>query len=300
MFKVYSIWSKRIVLTSLFAMVAGLYIAVGTHSACADEKAAAPKTETPKEEVKESTEGIKVSNADHLKKVFKENGMNLDKAVASEKQVPRTFIANFPQDMPKIKDRKTKNDLFVGTLLPMILHENEIIMQERKQLISLKKAVSSGKTLKHHEQYWLKRTCEKYKMKKVDFDELLRRADIIPPSLALGQAVIESGTGTSYAAVKKNSPFGMTVSQKVLRYKDLKQSVSKYMCNLNYNNAYRTMRKTRAELRKTNKNINGNALIGDMVAYCEFKNYIGKVRSAIKSNNLMKYDDINLAPKDTA
>ena len=92
----------------------------------------------------------------------------------------------------------------------------------------------------------------------------------------------------------------MTVSKSVLKYKNLSDSVSAYIRNLNCHAAYRTMRKTRENLRKGNKPVDGNALIGDMVAYCEFKNYIGKVRSAIKQNDLVKYDSLDLKPKETA
>jgi Bax protein len=290
------IWSRRLILSALFAMVGGLYIAVAT--AEVTEKAETP-AETPKEEAKEIEE-IKISDSKHLEKVMKENDFKLDKSAQSEMQVPRTYVTNFPTDMRAVKDRKKKEKLFVGTLLPYILHENEIIKTERTHLLELKKAADSGKALKHADRFWLSKLCDKYKMKKVDYDELLRRADIIPPSLALGQAIIETGMGTSHAAIKKHSPFGMTVSQKVLAYKNIRESTAAYIRNLNSNNAYKSMRKKRAQLRKEGKPVDGNALIGDMIAYCEFKNYAGQVRSAIKQNDLNKYDDVSLKPKETA
>lgn len=283
------IWTKRIILTTLFAMIGSLYIAVGTNCAISDNKTEAPK-ETPTD--------IPVKDTTEVKEILK-----LDQKPKTEEQfeVPRTHLANFPQDMRQVKDRKTKKDLFVHILLPMILHENEIIMRERTLIIELKKAHDAGKTLKHSDRFWLNKVCEKYKMKHLDFKELLRRVDIIPPSLALGQATIESGMGISYAALKKNSPFGMTVSQKVLAYKSLSESVAAYIRNLNSNNAYRTMRMTRAELRAANKDIDGNVLIGDLIAYCETgKYYIKQVRSAIKCNDLLKYDSLSLEPKSKA
>lgn len=299
--KIFTLWTRRLVLATLIAMVSSLYIAAsianGSASESASQAEAKDEVDINKEEPQEP-KIIKVSDADHLKEVLKENDFDLKKATQKEIAVPRTYIANFPQDMPKIKNYKTKKDLFVSTLLPMILRENETILRERKHLMELKNAVNSGRALKHYELFWLNKICTKYKVKGHDFDELLRRADIIPPSLALGQAIIESGTGGSYAAVKKNSPFGMTVSKTVLKYKDLSESVSSYIRNLNSHNAYRSMRKTREQLRKENKPLDGNTLIGNMVAYCEFKNYIGKVRSAIKHNDLIKYDSLSLEPRD--
>jgi Bax protein len=321
------LWTRRFILASLITMVGSLYIAAGSQCEPADSKEkpaeVSKETETPKEETKvEATttanaddlkskeaeapkeakvEAIAVTNMDHLKQVLKENDFSPGTASNSETQVPRIKFANFPKDMRQAKDHKTKKDLFVNIMLPMILHENEIIMKERESILELKKTVDSGKSLRHSEKFWLNKICQKYKMKNQDLDELLRRADIIPPSLALGQATIECGMGISYAALNKHSPFGMTVSKKVLAYKDLSESVSAYICNLNSNQAYKTMRKTRAELRKAGKDMNGNVLIGDMIAYCEFgKPYINQVRAAIKQNDLMKYDNLNLAPKEKA
>ena len=47
-----------------------------------------------------------------------------------------------------------------------------------------------------------------YKVKKGNLDELKRRMDIIPVSIALAQAAKESGWGTSRFALEGNAIFG--------------------------------------------------------------------------------------------
>ncbi|MBP6985915.1 MAG: glucosaminidase domain-containing protein [Alphaproteobacteria bacterium] len=286
---------RRTLTLSLVLIGSGLYVA-GASLATAETDPKPPETSSSME-----SENVPIKDVKELEEVLEKKDCKLEQISQKDVEVPRIFVSNFPKDMKNVKNRQTKKDVFAQVLLPIILHENEIILKERAYILELKKNSDQGKPLKHHESAWLDKICEKYKLKVMSFDELLLRVDTIPPSLALGQATIESGMGISYAALKKNSPFGMTVSQKVLAYKSLSESVFAYMRNLNSNNAYKTMRKTRAELRKANKDVDGNALIGDLIAYCETgKPYIQQVRSAIRSNNLTQYDGMNLAPEGKA
>ena len=57
----------------------------------------------------------------------------------------------------------------------------------------------------------LKRLFKEYKVKHNDFKELKSRIDIIPVSLTIAQAAIESGWGTSRFALKGNAFFGQKV-----------------------------------------------------------------------------------------
>ena len=179
----------------------------------------------------------------------------------------------------------------------IILKPNKACLQQFPSRNVIKKTVDDGLALKPQQNEKLKMLCDKYKVKRVDIEKLLRRIDIIPPSLALGQAIIESGWGHSYAALQKNSPFGMTISQKVKAYETLYDSIASYVRNLNSNHAYREMRKIREQLRHNGSDVDGHTLIGHMVAYSEErKRYIGKVRNAISLNGLKRYDSFCLEP----
>lgn len=288
-------WIRRISIIALLALVSSLPVTEDLHS----NAARISKIDLIKGSYDVSTlpQTVQLSDITHLQKVLKEYDFCLSKASGEDQIVPRLYFANFPSDFKKEKDLNQKKEIFLHVLLPMILRINEEIMQERQELLTLKQCIDKGNELNDHKKSRLNFLCEKYKMNKADFDELLRRVDIIPPSLALGQAIIESGWGSSYAALKKNSLFGMTISQEVKTYQTLYDSVSGYVRNLNSNNAYRTMRKTREKLQKKGMDVDGYTLIGDMIAYSEEKKrYIGKVRNAISVHDLIKYDSFSLVP----
>src|SRR5690606_12194341 len=104
---------------------------------------------------------------------------------------------------------------------------------------------------------WLDRTAEAYGIDRTgpeDFAELLRRADTIPPSLALAQAAEESGWGTSRFAREGNALFGQRVwrgedgivpsdradgeTYRVAAFEHLIDGVKSYARNLNTHSAY--------------------------------------------------------------
>ncbi|MEN8236210.1 MAG: glucosaminidase domain-containing protein [Pseudomonadota bacterium] len=257
--------------------------------------------ETPPEIVPQV---IKLDNVGHLQQVLEKHEYRFEDVMQRGEDIPRLFFINFPKDIRHVKCVTTKKALFLQTLLPIILHVNEEVTAEREKLFDLHQRFEAGETLEIEEQAWLQKLAQKYKLKRVDWGELKLRVDIIPPSMALGQAVIESGWGWSYAARVKNSPYGMTISDQVKFYQSLLESTYYYVRNLNSHRAYREMRRTRAQLRAQGKTPDGYTLIGDLLRYSEQKwVYINKVRRTIARNNLAFFDSgirlqqVAVAPK---
>ena len=58
------------------------------------------------------------------------------------------------------------------------------------------------------EKQWLRQKLLEYKVKNGKVDDLTKKMDIIPTSLALAQAAKESGWGTSRFALEGNAMFG--------------------------------------------------------------------------------------------
>ena len=58
------------------------------------------------------------------------------------------------------------------------------------------------------EKLWLRQKLREYKVNKGDMNELEKRMDIIPVSIAIAQAAKESGWGTSRFALEGNAIFG--------------------------------------------------------------------------------------------
>ena len=81
----------------------------------------------------------------------------------------------------------------------MVLSENESILAERKKILFLSKSRNISKT----DQLWLDKKFKFYKVNNKDFELLLSKVDIIPPSLAIAQAAYESGWGTSRFALRE-------------------------------------------------------------------------------------------------
>jgi Bax protein len=108
--------------------------------------------------------------------------------------------------------------------------------------------------------------------------ELLVKVGPIPPSLALAQAAIESGWGSSRFSQQGNNLYGQRVWSKKaggIVAKDandahfrlafpptIAASVRSHMHNLNSHPAYQTLRKEQALLRRQGEAITGEALAG--------------------------------------
>lgn len=211
-------------------------------------------------------------------------------------QVPRLELLSLPVDLQSLSSPQ-KKDLFLRTHLPLILRTNEAILKERRRLQKIIRCVEEGRSLSSQNESWLLEMMKKYRLKKWDLQELLVRIDVLPPSLALGQSAIESGWGTSFAARKKNSTFGMTVRNKVLGYASLQACVDAYIRNINANPAYKPLREIRARLREEGVDICAVKLAEGLVKYSELGQlYIQKVQDIIQSNNLRRFDTAQLMP----
>jgi Bax protein len=149
--------------------------------------------------------------------------------------------------------------------------------------------------------------------------ELLRRVDIVPPSLALTQAALESGWGTSRFAQEGNALFGQkafndSVDSLLSRHKkpadvhryrsydSLMSAVRSYVHNLNSHPAYGEFRSQRAELRKKAGDgpLDGDNLARTLLRYSERGlSYTADIRQMMRSNGMRSYDAARLEATGT-
>jgi Bax protein len=114
--------------------------------------------------------------------------------------------------------------------------------------------------------------------------------------LALAQAALETGWGSSHAAMAKNSPFGHMAGSKVKAFDDLYQAVHAYIHNLNTNNAYKPLHMARAEIRQKNEKPTGHHLAKGLKKYSiQGDEYISKVRTTIDRHGLKEFDKAELS-----
>ncbi|MBI2708051.1 MAG: glucosaminidase domain-containing protein [Proteobacteria bacterium] len=234
-----------------------------------------------------------VENVKELDSVFKNWDFDLTKA-KSEGKAPRLYLAKLPKDMTKQK--KASNSTFIRVLLPHILQVNEKILSDRERLLDMQKRQRAGGHLRHTEKMWLKQLAAEYRCKSTKVEALLAHVDIVPPSLALSQGMIETGGGKSSAAINKNSTFGiMATKTKVAKFESLLANVKAYILNLNRHAAYKPFRDIRAKMRAQDQTLCPHKLAAGLRNYSIRKAaYIKDVQRVISRYDLTSYDHITL------
>lgn len=231
--------------------------------------------------------------------------------------VPRVFLTKLPETLPELDNANHKKRLFTSALLPLVLRANELILSDRARLMELRGKFENQILLKRAERKWLQTMAKKYRLKRKkdfrtkDIDFLLYKVDIIPPSLALAQAAMESGWGTSRFAQAGNALFGEWIwgdgdglmplgreegkTHKIKKFEYLLDSISSYMTNLNRHPSYEELRRRRAELRELNIAVTGAALAPALVDYSERgADYVNDILSIINYNDLDGLDGARL------
>ena len=120
--------------------------------------------------------------------LFKDVNYDL-RTVRNEKLVKPIYFTQFPRDLDNLQSVQLKKETFIKIVLPLIVAENEKILDDREKL----KTLTEKKFTTDLEKQWLRQKLLEYKVKKSDFKELMFRMDMIPVSIALAQAAKESG-----------------------------------------------------------------------------------------------------------
>ena len=226
--------------------------------------------------------------------------------VRETKIIPNIIIAKLPEDFKTIKSIKNRKELFIKITLPLIVQEN-------KKLLSLNNKIKSIQ-ISRKEADWIKKLMIQYRADTLD--ALLIKVDEIPVSLALAQAVIESGWGTSRFAFEGNALFGQYVwgatnqgiipnerktdaKYKIKSFNSLSDSVASYMKNLNTNFHYNEFRINRFVLRSNNIPLKGTLLTEFLSSYSIEDNYTDKIKNIIELNDFDDFENLNIEKKHT-
>jgi Bax protein len=236
--------------------------------------------------------------------LFEDLNYDLSK-IRKGKKVKPFYIFLLPKDISLIEDVRERKELFIKIVLPLILQENEKIEKNRKKLFKVLAKKSNTKI----EKNWLKWKFKEYKIKNHDISELKIRMDIIPVSLAIAQAAIESGWGTSRFALEGNALYGQWTwsdkglkplgnvdgDHKVMHFKILTASIKAYKKNLNTHSGYIEFREARANLRNRNERVTGLKLTQYLDKYSATgMEYTKKLELTIKKNSLSDFENAKL------
>ncbi len=251
-----------------------------------------------------------IRDTESMTRRFDQMGYRLE-GVREGDDVPHLFLASLPRDLPKVDSVDERKRLFITALLPHILRVNETVLEERARLQRLAQRQADGHAIALQEQSWLEALAERYGESVDDFNALLRRHDIVPPSLALAQSIEESGWGTSRFALHGNALFGQHTFSvgggmvperratgeryEVKSFDHLHESVLTYVMNLNRHAAYKEFRRVREAMRGKDAPLNGVMLAGSLTRYSERgQEYVDTIRSIMRSNDLAAFDGAKL------
>jgi len=210
-------------------------------------------------------------------------------------------------------DRK---QAFINELLPYIEQENRRIRVMRDNVERIFARLDAHLALDKSEKQQISRLAGKYRLHgdplqdKEARNELLRKIDIIPASMALAQAANESAWGESRFAREANNLFGIWTydEEKGLKplgreegkkhlvriFDDFGESVRYYMHTLNSHPAYEELRDIRQQLRESNQVIDGHALAAGLEQYsARGQQYIDLIQSLIRQNEWARLDTGN-------
>ncbi len=245
---------------------------------------------------------ISVVQATHLAEPYHASSTSADTAVTTDGRGEAAL--ELPDLLPDFSAQPIhiRKSSFVAFVLPFVEKENQRIDSLRQKLQRMQ--ASAERT--DQEIAWLAVLGRSYHLSTDVTDaafmpRLLRRIDLLPPSLVLAQAAIESAWGTSRFAQKANNIFGHWCMKpgcglvprnrpefahyEVRRFESVEQSVHRYFMNLNTNRAYRDLREIRACHRSAGETLSGPVMAGGLVAYSGGgTKYIQLLRDVIRVN----------------
>ena len=247
--------------------------------------------------------------ADELAGLFREASYTLTD-IRSGEAVPALKVDRVPADLGS-KDGNQRKLLFISTILPVVLEVNQRVLVDREQLLALRdKLAADPMSMSPIERIWLDDLAERYDTTIDQMGELLRRVDIVPPSMAIAQAGVESGWGTSFVARTGNALFGQmqTVGRHSVvvpwqpgngmpqPFSTIGEATEAYISNLNTHPAYAPFRDARATARQRGDQLEGYQLVGTLLRYSERGlHYVQFVRQIMRENDLSDFDKARLS-----
>lgn len=252
-----------------------------------------------------------ISQADEMLEIFKKYEFSVD-SFLNDESANLIIFSSLPDDFMEIKSVNERKKLFINTLLPIIYSENLKILEDRKKILDWWNESQGENFSRDFWPSWLFELSEKYETSDSNLGNLLMKVDVIPISMALAQAAIESGWGTSRYLQEGNAIYGQYTFEKdrgirperresnekffIKKFSNLSESTRSYFKNINTHRAYDDFREERKKLRMNGVKLSGVKLVKFLTSYSERRDeYVKDVENIIQSNNFMKFDNSYLA-----
>lgn len=223
-------------------------------------------------------------------------------------------------DFKAISDAQERKVAFFTFLQPLVELANAEVSVRRQRLEGW---LAEAKRGKRFSSSTLRRIATEAEYARLEMPEqpdetfltsLLERVDTVPVSLAMAQAAIESGWGTSRFAREGNNLYGIWcytpgcgivparrpagANHEVKSYDYPFGSTADYLQHLNTGAAYAHLREIRAQLRAEGKPMTGLALAPGLDRYSALGwEYVEMVRGMIRANKLQERDQPPAPPQ---
>ncbi len=217
-------------------------------------------------------------------------------------------IAVFP-DFASITDIDEKKRQFFDFIENYVDSENERILQVRSELEPLAAMAAEGTPFSAIEKAAILELAERYRLDVEQASyadlvlELMRRVDVIPPSLVLAQAANESAWGTSRFTLEGNNLFGQWcfiegcgivpkrrrsgATHEVKSFDSVASAVSSYFLNINTHQSYDYLRDLRVHMRNEEQPIDSMVLAIGLGRYSQRgDHYVDELQNIILQNRL--------------
>jgi len=218
-----------------------------------------------------------------------------------------------PLDLPdfsefeQVEERKVA---FFEFLAPIVAEENERVLAQRSLLLTTAEKLEAAENLPPLQRRRMKALAAQYELewpgdsREETLSALLRRVDMVPLPLALVQAAKESGWGQSRFAREGNNLFGhwcfspgcgivpaqraSGASHEVAAFKSVRQSVRRYLNNLNTHESYQPLRELREAERLAGKSPSALTLADGLILYSERRQaYVEDIKSILLANQAL-------------
>ncbi|MEE4637647.1 MAG: glucosaminidase domain-containing protein [Wenzhouxiangella sp.] len=221
-------------------------------------------------------------------------------------QPDRLDLPDFAE-FEQVEERKVA---FFDFLAPIVAEENDRVRAQRRRLLMLAEKLEAGDRLPPLQRRRMKALAAEYELewpgesREETLATLLRRIDVVPLPLALVQAAKESGWGQSRFAREANNLFGhwcfspgcgiipaqraSGASHEVAAFKSVRQSVRRYLNNLNTHESYRPLRELRQAERLAGKAPTALTLADGLILYSERREaYVEDIKSILLANQAL-------------
>ncbi len=259
----------------------------------------------------------KIGNTEEIQNLFRQAGYN-DYIQSSVHTYPQIYIENFPAAFGNNLKTEERKKLFFMALMPLVLKINEDLGNQAKIISYLRYKFSRDELDADDEKiiesfakkYDISTPFQGYRRTSVLLKRLQTNVDVIPPSLLLSVAAINTNWGQAkflplsnalYRELNWYSNEGLKPedekeddSYRIKIYPSLYAAMEDYALKLNSNVDYEDFRQMRQTLQNKGQPLSGKFLAPYLIFASDLPNFAGLLDYTITFYHLDKIDRLTL------